>query len=494
VVVAVAAVAVIGVMLSRSSSGTSPVLRTVGYIPRLTPSPCPTYVARDVLGATCADLAVPEDRSRPGGRWLHLPVTRAPARTSAPAHDPTISIGNDSSSEDLATSPARDRSEEISITPRSFVLHDPAMACPEFGAAASLALAKPNRDPAVIAEGQPALRACHDRLAREGVALGRYTVEDGAGDVIDLARALHLTRVNLVAADQPTPIALGVVRDAPRLVRSLTLLNPYLPTPASIDPTAILAAAYDQYVSLCNASPSCARAYPRLAAQSRSGWAATNAHPQVVDATYTTGTGTVVHRRVLINGDTTAKELAATLGDPVADTLVAAASAHPPPLALIATYALTARGGQYADQDFAWATYLLYVCAYSSAASPGRTISDASRPELAGVDDGFFDWACPAWGVPQAPDATAGSASTVAALFVFAPLDSTVPQQPNLTGGFPDAQALFLPTLGYEALHGGSPPCLNALRRALLAAPASHLDTAACGAQSPPINFITATP
>jgi pimeloyl-ACP methyl ester carboxylesterase len=495
VVVAVAAVAVVGVMLSRTSSGTSPVLRTVAYVPRLTPSPCPTYVARDVLGATCENLAVPEDRSRPGGRWLHLPVTRAPARTSAPAPDPTISIGNDASSEDLATSPARDHSEELSITPRSFILYDnPAMACPEFGAAASLALTKPNRDPAVIAEGQPALRACHDRLARAGVALGRYTVEDNAEDVIDLVRALGVARVDVVAADQPAAIALGVVRDAPRLVRTLTLLNPWLPTPASIDPTAILAAAYDQYVSLCNASPSCARAYPRLAAQSRVAWAASNAHPQVVDATFTDGTGTVVHRRVLINGDTAAKEIAATLGDPRADTLIAAASAHPPPLALIATYALTGRGAQLADSAFAWATVLSYACAYPSAPSLGRPVSDASRPELAGVDDGVLDWACAAWEVPEARDVTAESASTVPALFVFAPLDATVPQQPNLTAGFPNGNALFLPTLGYEALDFGSPPCLNALRRALLAAPASHLDTAACGAQSPPINFVTATP
>jgi hypothetical protein len=479
--------------LVRSFGSERPVLAPVGYIPRLRPASCPTDFGTQVPNGTCGMLAVPEDRSRPGGRWLSLSVMRAPARTTSPSSDPTISIGTGPTSDDPATSPARDHSELISLSPRGQFQNDPAMACPEFEPVADLALTKPDRDPGVIAAGQPALRACHDRLVRSGVALARYTVQDSADDVLDLARALHLTRVNLVATGsgiEPTvPMALSVVREAPTLVRTLTLQNPWLPSLNSIDRTATLAAAFDHYVSICDANPQCAHAYPDLAGALRNGWAFYNAHPQVVDASVPgTGPGLGFHHLVLVNGASAGKALASVLGNPLAAPFLASAVAKPP-LDLIAGFALMHESTH--RHDFPWAAYLSSSCSYPFSLAPGRALTSATRPELAGVDDGFFDWACAAWTVPIAPDASARPASTVPALFVVAPLVADVPQQPAVIAGFPNASVLTLPTLGSEALRDGSPLCLNALRREFLRDPTRHLDTADCSKQSPPINFLT---
>jgi hypothetical protein len=191
---------------------------------------------------------------------------------------------------------------------------------------------------------------------------------------------------------------------------------------------------------------------------------------------------------VLVDGASVGKALASVLGSPVADPVIAGAVARPP-LDLIAGYALSYES-RYAP-DFPWAAYLSNSCSYAFSLSPGRAVTSATRPELAGVDDGFFDWACAAWTVPAAADATARAASAVPALFVIAPLEADVPQQPAVIAGFPNASVLTLPTLGSEALRDGSPLCLNALRRDFLKNPTRHLDTADCSKQSPPINFLT---
>jgi class 3 adenylate cyclase len=475
----------VAALLARNSGATRRVLTPVRYLPRFESSPC-----RQEPNWTCGDVVVPEDRTRPGGRWLHLPVTLAPAREATSAQDPTISIAL-GWPDDVATSPARDHSELISIETRLADAPNPTMACPEFEPVASLHLTRPAHDPDFTGAGQPALRACHDRLLRSGVALAQYTIDDAANDVIDLARALHLTRVNLVASDPATPVALSVVRDVPSLVRTMTLLNVSSPEAAVLDPTAQLAAAFDQYIALCNASPQCAHAYPDLGGAFRRDWAYYNAHPQVVDAT---DPNTGVRHPILVNGDRLALGLAAALGNPSVDPSLAAAIASPP-LGVVAGDILYSQSTLY-SHDYPWAILLSYQCSYPFALSPAHKVSSETRPELAGVDVDFFQWACAAWAVPQAiRGPLAEGASTIPTLLVVAPLDAQAspPADAALIADLPHAIVLVLPTLGSSAIQVGGPACLNALRRAFLANPTRHLNTADCSKRSPPINFVVPT-
>jgi len=435
---------------------------------------------------------VPEDRTKPHGRWLSLLVTFAPARTAAPAPDPTISIASELA-DDPATSPTRDHSQLITITTRLSGRPNPAMACPEFEPVTSQLMARPTSDPKLVAAGQRALRRCYDRLTGAGVALAHYTTEDAANDIVDLIRALHLSATNLVGVEETTTTALAVVRDYPSLVRSLTLQNPYPVAINSLDPTAQLASAFDAYVALCNADKKCARTYPNLGTTLRKDWANLNAHPQLITAA---DPNTGARHRILMTGNAIAWALASGLGSPIVDPLIPAALTNPP-VESIAGVALSWNASYY-EHNAPWGARLSLKCSHNLyTLSPGHTISSHSRPELAGIDDGTLQWTCAAWPVPKAPDSTfQGVASPTPTLLIVAPLDNQLSPQTtaSLEADLPNINVLTLPTLGWSALQDGNPPCLNTLRRAFLTNPTQHLDTADCAKHSPPIKFAGVSP
>ena len=181
----------------------------------------------------------PEHRRGPGkGAWIRS------SRSGGILGGKTV--------EDPAKSPARDHAELIEIPTRLTETSDPAMACPEFEPIGARAPGEAQqRDPATIAAGQQALRACHDRLAKSGVGLAHYSVEDAADDVLDLMRALNIrpaptSSPAAIRRSVPTPS----VRDAPGAVRTLTLDGPDAPgTSTFSDPTAQVSTAFDQYLA-----------------------------------------------------------------------------------------------------------------------------------------------------------------------------------------------------------------------------------------------------
>src|ERR1700730_3459033 len=489
-----------GVLVATVAGGHSKVSAGVppakGYTPRFEQKPCaPDFLAKVPNGA-CGDLVVPEDRSKPHARWIRLWVTRAPALSGRGAADPVIAIGAELGQPDLedpAKSPARDHAELIAILTRVSEVSDPAMTCPEFEPIGFELLRRPQRDLATIAQGQAALRACHERLARAGVTLSRYTLDDAADDVLDLMRALHLRRATVAAMGDDAISAYAIVRDAPGAVRTLTLDGPDAPgTSVFSDPTGQFAAAVDEYVALCQTDTKCARAYPNLDAMLRTSWQQRSATPLLVDVADPDGS----HPRLLFDGDRGAKALASVLGDPRNDPLIAAGIANPP-MDISATLA--------ADYDYyfhrphyPWARSLSSWCSYDQyTIADGSTVSSRTRPELAGVDDGSLQWECAAWPVPKiSASAFAGVATDIPTLIVQGALNpSTSPQWAStLQAGLKNAALLSFPTLGARLLLWGLPPCLNDLRRQFLADPSKHLDTNTCTRQSPPINFATSTP
>jgi class 3 adenylate cyclase/pimeloyl-ACP methyl ester carboxylesterase len=465
-----------------------------GYTPRLERKRCAVDFLTQVPNGSCGDLVVPEDRTKPKSRWIRLPITRAPARSGSGAADPVIAIGGITGMdlEDSAKSPARDHAELIAITTRLSEVSDPGMACPEFEPIGPELVSKPQRDPATIAKGQEALRVCHDRLAKAGVALSRYTVDDAADDVLDLMRALRLRRVNLSAMGDSAISAYAIVRDAPGAVRTLTLDAPVAPGTSSFtDPTAQLATALDQYLALCRANTNCARAYPDLAALGRNNWHQLTANPLVVNAAQPDGT----HPRVLVDGDRSGKALADALGDTRNEALIAAGIAQTP-TDLVASLA-SDYDYYFHQHDYPWARTLSSWCSYHQfTVSQASPLSSRTRPELAGVDDGSLQWECAAWPVPKvSASAFASIATAIPTLIVDGALNPFTSRQWPLTlqGGLKNAATLLFPTLGSRLLLWG-PPCLNDLRRQFLADPTKHLDTNACTRQSPPINFVTSTP
>ncbi|HYL53598.1 MAG TPA: adenylate/guanylate cyclase domain-containing protein [Acidimicrobiia bacterium] len=496
--IAVAAAGVALALVVRSGSGSArstPAAR--GYVPRYEVTACSRDQMSMVPDGTCGDLVVPQDRTKPNGRWLRLPVWRVPARApGARATDPTIDVGAFGILEDPAKSPARDHSALVLFGTRASDKPDAAMACPEFDPTAADLLGGPFHNAATAARGAAALKACSTRLTKSGIDLARYTYVDAGDDVVDLMRALHFDHVNLGAELDDIQAAFEVARVAPRAVRTLTLQNPIAAGfGGDADPVAELTRAFDHYVTLCHADPKCAAAYPDLEAKVRGNDRTYDHHPTTLDVT-----AIGRHVRVRLDADHTIGAIANALGDRAAVGLLAAGITAPPP-ALVAQL--------IAAYDFPWvlphyplATYLSTTCSYDNyTLSAARDLSRQTRPELAGIDDGTLQWECAAWPVPQGPDPMfTDFVSAVPVLIVQGDLSytSTPEGTAHLQSGLSNSTLLLFSTLGNGTggsglLADGVPKCLNDLRRTFLTDPARHLDAAGCTKQSPPIDFVTSS-
>jgi pimeloyl-ACP methyl ester carboxylesterase len=136
------------------------------------------------------------------------------------------------------------------------------------------------------ATGLQVLRACHDRLARQGINLNDYTTIQNAEDVHGLVRALGYHQVTLWGISYGTRLALTVMRLFPADIRSV-VLDSTSPPQVNID-TGFPAATQRAFETLfrgCAANPSCNQHYPRLQAVFARLVSDLNQHPATVQVT-----------------------------------------------------------------------------------------------------------------------------------------------------------------------------------------------------------------
>jgi pimeloyl-ACP methyl ester carboxylesterase len=475
------------------------------YTPRVEATACSSSVRALVSDATCGFLAVPENRARPGGRWIRVKFTRYPARHPSATGDPVIEIATalDSAEvvDDPAQSPVRDEADLIVMGGRGLGSSVPALTCPEFAAFGPEILRHPEDDAPTIAKGQAALRACHDRLVRAGVALDHYTVIDEAADVVDLIRALNLHQANLQGVWDGARVALAVAREAPGVVRSMFLLDPEVPRSSFMaDPVTALGAAFDRYVALCDADRQCHAAYPNLAQAFRDDVARQAAHPQIVIPTDVISGSlrvAVAQPPVLLDGDRLAQGLAAVLTSSLRNMPLVAAGTEHPNAVLNASLAL-AQNFPLVLKDFPWGGFMSRMCSYEiHTRSAGAVLAATTRPELAGYDDPAFRWTCAAWQVPEVQQAAFAAVSSDApTLIVGQQLDPR--WQPDaasqLRAGLTHVSVLSFPTLPGGATPGDFPTCYGDLRRQFVRDPSSSLDTESCARRSPRVGFVVPTP
>jgi len=231
---------------------------------------CPVKVAADEKIA-CGVLTVPEDRAKPEGRQVRLPVMIFHSRSTTPAPDPVIFLpGGPGGSSTRQTSgrnnPFLDTRDFILLEPRGAGFSQPALNCPQINAIKGEIAAGHHRDDADAVLSKAA-GDCRTDLTAQGIDLNHYTSADTAQDIEDLRLALNIKSWNVFGHSYGTRLALTYLRDHPDGVRSV-MLDSTLPPEASFDEyaTANLERALGAVFDGCAANAACHAAWPDLKA------------------------------------------------------------------------------------------------------------------------------------------------------------------------------------------------------------------------------------
>lgn len=216
-------------------------------------------------------LEVLEDKSKPEGTKLKLPVYIFKSRNSNPSKDPIIyTVGGPGSS---TMRSAQYMNSYMYLDDRDFILFEqrgtqyaqPHLDCPEW----SEAVYKSNL-PSFDSAGsdklfENAAKQCKKRLEEKGINLSTYNTNAIAADIVDLKNALNIDTYNLLSLSYSTKIAQVLIRDYPEGIRSVVMDSP-LPLEVNYDEESItnLMNALDTLFSDCQTDIDCRKSYPNL--------------------------------------------------------------------------------------------------------------------------------------------------------------------------------------------------------------------------------------
>jgi pimeloyl-ACP methyl ester carboxylesterase len=206
---ALIAVAILGLAYLRFALGAdSPVSVPPGATAgQLTLTPCRYESERASYAADCGRLVVPQNRAVPGSRLIALPVTRIRARSNRPA-DPVFYLeggpGLSNMRFDQAGRYAGDR--DVVLVGYRGIDGSVRLDCPEVESA--LRHSTDLLGQASFRAYGDALRACADRLTREGVDLAGYGLPQQVDDLEAARVALGYHRIDLLSQSAGTRAAM----------------------------------------------------------------------------------------------------------------------------------------------------------------------------------------------------------------------------------------------------------------------------------------------
>lgn len=217
---------------------------------------CPFDATKALLPVECGRLKAPENYDDPG-REIDVAFMIVRARNNIDLERPVIFLSGGPGSpslvhaETLVTVPAI---LEI-VVDRDWVFFD------QRGGGRSI----PSLYCAEEEDWPKNVKACRDRLVKQGVDLSQYNSARIAGDMEALRRALGVKQWNVWGASYGTRLALTMARYYPESVRSLVLDGPYLPEDQERrEDLRGAEVVLDKIFSKCAADPACSSRYPQL--------------------------------------------------------------------------------------------------------------------------------------------------------------------------------------------------------------------------------------
>ncbi|MFB9517120.1 alpha/beta fold hydrolase [Streptomyces purpureus] len=248
--------------------------RTVGKA-SYKPGPCPKTPEpiKELEGARCGTLTVPENRAKPNGRTIELGVAIVPAAAGTPKPDPIVWLaggpGDDAVGEAKMAIDGhlnRDR-DVILMSQRGTYSADPNVLCPNIDQFNARAVGLVYDAPSTERLHVEATKACRDQLAGRGIDLSAYNDIESAADYEDLRAALGLKQWNLYAISYGTHLALVYMRLHPDGLRSVGLDGILPPSRGGSAMTWSSARqGFDGLFKACADQPACNKRYPNLKA------------------------------------------------------------------------------------------------------------------------------------------------------------------------------------------------------------------------------------
>ncbi len=223
--------------------------------------------------AQCGYLSVLEDRAKPEGRRIRILVTRAPAASATPKPDPIVYLSGGpggAGSFEVAFMVGHGINAErdvIFVDQRGTHHADPLLDCREFEQYIYDGVSIPFAAPSTAAIAAASVKACHDRLAATGAALGAYNSTENAADIAELRVALGIDSWNVYGVSYGSKLALTVLRNHPQGIRSVVLDSVSPPNNNIVETWwSAPASSFKAIFAACAAQPACAAAYPTLEA------------------------------------------------------------------------------------------------------------------------------------------------------------------------------------------------------------------------------------
>jgi pimeloyl-ACP methyl ester carboxylesterase len=237
----------------KADAGTLRTLGSLAFKPCSLPSPSPRG---EPLEAQCTTFAVPEDRSKPGGRSIALNIAWIPPRnTGDPATDPVFFLAGGPGQAAVATFPALAPVFNDVMKDRGIVLVD------QRGTGKSNPLNCKNEASEQFGSDPAAARTWIEGCIAELSAkadLRRYTTTDAVADLDAVRKAIGADKINLIGVSYGTRMAQQYTLRHPQHVRTVTLDSP---VPNTLGLGNIFAGNLDSALqaqfALCKESPAC---------------------------------------------------------------------------------------------------------------------------------------------------------------------------------------------------------------------------------------------
>lgn len=216
-------------------------------------------------------LIVLEDKTKPNGKTLRLPVFILKSRSTNAKDDPILYTSGGPGSSSVST--AKYGEYFSYLDDRDFIVFEqrgtryaqPNLACAELDSIKKnnswINLSETEK---TTIEVRAAVR-CQTRLVAAGNNLSTYNTQSSANDIEDLRKVLGIKQINLFSVSYSTKIAQVLIRDYPKSIRSAVLDSP-LPLWANYDETSLkfFNEKLNLLFSSCASDSFCNKAYPNL--------------------------------------------------------------------------------------------------------------------------------------------------------------------------------------------------------------------------------------